>query len=106
VTTAKKSEQRIPRINAGKMEMRMRSTEESLGDILLHDLSIEREKDKILPTDSFRRDLGLDSLGFVELKTQVEIKFGIVITDDDFTPENFATISSLASLIDRCRSAQ
>jgi hypothetical protein len=28
-----------------------------------------------------------------------------VISDDDFTPENFATLSSLTSLITRCRSA-
>jgi len=83
----------------------MSSIDDCLRDILLEDLFIERDRDKILPTDSLRSDFGVDSLGFVELKAQVEIRFGIVISDDDFTPENFATISSLASLIDRRRSA-
>lgn len=83
----------------------MSSIEDCLKDILLEDLFVEREKDKILTTDSLRQDLGLDSLGFVELKTQVETRFNITISDDDFTPENFSTISSLTNLINLCRSA-
>jgi acyl carrier protein len=83
----------------------MSSIEDRLRDILIEDLFVEFEKDRILPTYSLRRDLGIDSLGFVELKDQVEKRFSIVITDDEFTPENFSTISSLASLIDRYRSA-
>lgn len=83
----------------------MSSIEDCLRDILIEDLFVELPKDKILSTYSFRQDLGIDSLGFVELREQVEKRFGIVISDDDFTPENFATISSLTSLIDRCSSA-
>lgn len=83
----------------------MTSVEDCLRDILIEDLFVEVEKDRILPTDSFRQDLGIDSLGFVELKEQVERRFGIAISDDDFTPENFSTISSLTSLIDRYCSA-
>ena len=79
--------------------------EDSLRDILIEDLFVEFEKERILPTYSLRQDLGIDSLGFVELKEQVERRFGIVIPDDDFTPENFATVSSLTSLIHRQRSA-
>ena len=82
----------------------MNSIEDCLRDILIDDLFVEFEKDKILTTASLRRDLGIDSLGFVELKGQVEKCFGIVISDDEFTPENFSTISTLASLITRrCR---
>lgn len=83
----------------------MSSIEDCLRDILIEDLFVELPKEKILSTYSFRQDLGIDSLGFVELREQVEKRFGIVISDDDFTPENFATISSLTSLIDRCSSA-
>ena len=83
----------------------MSEIEDCLRDILLEDLFIEREKGRILSTESLRQDLGLDSLGFIELKTQVEMRFDIAISDDDFTPENFSTISSLTSLIDRYRSA-
>jgi acyl carrier protein len=79
----------------------MSNIEDCLRDILIEDLFVEVEKDKILPTYSLRQDLGIDSLGFVELREQVEKRFSIVIPDDDFTPENFSTISSLTSLINR-----
>jgi acyl carrier protein len=83
----------------------MSSIEDCVKDILIEDLFVEFEKDRILPTYSFRQDLGIDSLGFVELREQVEKRFSIVISDDDFTPENFSTISSLTTLIDRQCSA-
>jgi acyl carrier protein len=79
--------------------------EESIKEILVEDIFVEMAKDDISPTASLRQDIGLDSLGFVELKTQVESRHGIVIPDDDFTPENFATVESLASLVERRRSA-
>jgi acyl carrier protein len=82
-------------------EAMMGSIENCLRDILIEDLFVEFEKDRILPTYSLRQDLGIDSLGFVELREQVEKRFSIVISEDDFTPENFSTISSLASLINR-----
>ena len=79
----------------------MSSIEDCLRDILVEDLFVEFEKEKILSTYSLRQDLGIDSLGFVELREQVEKRFSIVISDDDFTPENFSTLSSLTSLINR-----
>jgi acyl carrier protein len=79
----------------------MSRIENRLKEILIEDLFVEAAKDSILPTASLRQDLGIDSLGFVELKSQVEKLFSITISEDEFTPENFATISSLASLIDR-----
>ena len=77
------------------------SVEDSLRGILVEELFVEREKDKILSTHSLRHDLGLDSVGFVELREQVEKRFGVSISEGDFTPENFATLSSLTGLIDR-----
>jgi acyl carrier protein len=79
----------------------MSSIEDCLRDILIQDLFVEFEKDRILSTASLREDLGVDSLGFVELKDQVEKRFNIVISEDEFTPENFSTLLSLAGLIDR-----
>jgi acyl carrier protein len=49
----------------------MSSIEDCLKDILIEDLFVEFEKDRILPTYSLRQDLGIDSLGFVELREQV-----------------------------------
>lgn len=84
----------------------MENVENCLKDILIEDLYVEFEKDKILPTHSLRQDLGVDSLGFVELKDQIEKRFEVVIGDDDFTPENFATISSLIGLINTLSSVK
>ncbi len=77
------------------------SIEDGLRDILIAELFVEVAKDGILPTHSLRHDLGLDSVGFVELRDQVEKRFSVVISEEDFTPENFSTISALAGLIGR-----
>jgi acyl carrier protein len=79
----------------------MNSIEDRLRDILIEDLFVELEKERILSTASLRQDLGIDSLGFVELKAQVEKRFSIAISEDEFTPEHFSTISSLTALINR-----
>jgi acyl carrier protein len=79
----------------------MNAIEQRLKEILLEDLFAERKPEQILATDSLRGDFGIDSLGFVELKAQVDSAFGITICDEEFTPENFATIASLAQLIER-----
>ena len=78
----------------------MNNIEDTIKDILITDLFVETDRNEILSTHSLRNDLGVDSVGFVELKVQSEKKFGITIDDDDFTPENFATIRSIASLIE------
>jgi acyl carrier protein len=80
----------------------MSSIEDCLRTILIEHLFVAVDKDHIPPTYSLRQDLGIDSLGFVELREQVEKRFSIVISDDEFTPENFSTICTLTSLINRC----
>jgi len=82
----------------------MTDIEDDLKEILIADLYIQLDRDKILSTHSLRNDLGVDSIGFVELRQQVERRFGVAISDDDFTPENFATISTLGRLIRQRRS--
>ena len=51
--------------------------------------------------DSLRNEFGIDSLGFVELRVNCEEEFEVKISDDDFTPENFQSINSVANLIRR-----
>lgn len=50
--------------------------------------------------------VGLDSVGFVELRVLCEQKFDIEISDDDYTPENFTSIRLLANLIDHLQTAR
>jgi acyl carrier protein len=46
-------------------------------------------------------DLGIDSLGFVEILVFIEKTFMLKLIASDLTKEDFATIHSLASYISR-----
>lgn len=73
--------------------------------ILNTELFIETPADEIGLDDSLRAVHGLDSLGFVELRVQCEDVFSIRIPDDDFSPENFQSVRSVATLVRRLQGA-
>ncbi|MGW7489007.1 acyl carrier protein [Streptomyces sp. NPDC054786] len=77
------------------------SIADTIKNILVAHVYVEVPIDQMGEQDSLRDVLGVDSLGFVELRVQIEEAFEIAISDDDFTPEHFATIASLTSLIER-----
>ncbi|PWC14031.1 acyl carrier protein [Brenneria corticis] len=71
--------------------------------ILVDDLFISVPRAEIDPDINMRDGLGLDSLGFSELRAQCEYAFNVKIEDEDFTPENFDSINTLTRLISRLR---
>jgi acyl carrier protein len=73
----------------------------ALRKIVVDDLFVEITEEEIGLDDGLRTVIGLDSVGFVELRVICEQKFNIEIDDDDYTPENFTSIRLLAGLIDR-----
>jgi acyl carrier protein len=73
----------------------------ALRRIIVKDLFVEIAEDQIGLDDGLRTIVGLDSVGFVELRVLCEQKFNIEINDNDYTPENFTSIRLLAGLIDR-----
>jgi acyl carrier protein len=73
----------------------------ALRKIVVDDLFVEITEEQIGLDDGLRTVIGLDSVGFVELRVICEQKFNIEINDDDYTPENFTSIRLLAGLIDR-----
>ncbi|AOS61833.1 acyl carrier protein [Actinoalloteichus hymeniacidonis] len=77
----------------------MNDIERAIGSMLAADLFVEVPEDRMNPDDRLRGDLGLDSLGFVELRVQCENTFGVTISDADFTPENFTSIGTVAGLV-------
>jgi acyl carrier protein len=79
----------------------MSSIEDSVKEILIQDLFIAGPKETLSITDSLRGHFGVDSIGFVELRSRIEKQFGIVIAEADFTPENFANIATVTGLINR-----
>jgi acyl carrier protein len=73
----------------------------SLRKIIVHDLYVEIAEDDIGLDDGLRTVVGLDSVGFVELRVLCEQRFNVEISDNDYTPDNFRSIRQLADLIER-----
>jgi acyl carrier protein len=77
-----------------------------LRQMLVNDLFVELAPEQIGLDDGLRTVVGLDSVGFVEVRVLCERRFGIQIGDEDYTPENFSSIRRLATLIQRLQSAR
>lgn len=75
--------------------------EKTIKRILVDDLFVSVPQDEIGLDDGLRDVLGLDSLGFSELRTQCEYAFDITISDEHFVPENFSTVRDLTHLVTR-----
>lgn len=78
------------------------------------DRSFERHISRAIPrlsienglnVDEDLKNAGLDSLALVALLGDLEREYGIAITDDQLTAENFATPASIWALIVRARAA-
>ncbi|MFF4354906.1 acyl carrier protein [Streptomyces sp. NPDC001530] len=57
------------------------------------------QNDEVLDKESSLRDLGLDSLGMVELLSSLEKAYGVRFLDDLLTMETFATPGTLWSTL-------
>lgn len=75
-----------------------------LRNILADDLLVELPAESIGEADGLQSVVGLDSLGFIELRVACEQHFGVEISDADFTSENFRSLGVLADLVVRLKS--
>lgn len=73
--------------------------EDKLKTILVDELFCEVPLDQIGADDGLQEVLGLDSLGFVELRAQCEQQFGVKIAETDFTPEHFRSVRTVSALV-------
>jgi acyl carrier protein len=78
----------------------------ALRKMIVNDLFVEIAENDIGLDDGLRTVVGLDSVGFVELRVLCEQRFNIEINDDDYTPENFTSIRVLTNLIERLQAAK
>jgi acyl carrier protein len=53
------------------------------------------------PMDTQLSDLGISSLKMVNLMLAVELEFDIAIPQSDITPENFQSVNSIRSLVEK-----
>ncbi|WP_242910579.1 acyl carrier protein [Actinomadura terrae] len=77
--------------------------EGTIKNVLIDELFVDVRPEEIGLDDGLRATVGLDSLGFTELRVECENRFGVTISDEDFVPENFTSIRSLSELIRRLR---
>jgi acyl carrier protein len=77
-------------------------TVEEIQEKLIQGISIITNKDNaaIAPDKAFH-ELGIDSLGMVEILVYIEKTFKLQLIASDLTKEDFGTIHSLASCISR-----
>jgi acyl carrier protein len=78
----------------------------ALRGMIVNDLFVEIAEEEIGLDDGLRTVVGLDSVGFVELRVLCEQRFNVEIGEEDYTPENFTSIRLLANLIDRLLAAR
>ncbi|AIA69939.1 Cfa-acyl carrier protein [Pectobacterium atrosepticum SCRI1043] len=76
----------------------MKNIENTIIGILIDDLFIGIPRSEIETDINMRDGLGLDSLGFSELRAQCEYAFNIKIEDEYFTPQYFDSIQTLTKL--------
>jgi acyl carrier protein len=70
-----------------------------LKKILIDDLFVDIPEEEIGLQDSLSSDLGVDSVGFVELITLLEDKYGIQISSDESVSENFRNLEALTGFV-------
>lgn len=78
----------------------------SIKKILVTNLFVEIPEDQIGLDDGLQSVIGLDSVGFLELRVICEDQFKIRISDEDFNADSFRTVNQLASLISNLQTAQ
>jgi acyl carrier protein len=70
-----------------------------LRSALVNDLFVELPAEKIGLDDGLQTVVGLDSIGFSELRILCERKFNVQIEDADYSPDNFSSVRRLANLV-------
>ena len=92
----KKTDSNIIRERADIREMTKKAIEEKLIDGISEILSVDRSS--VVPDVPFK-ELGLDSLGFVEMLVFIEKTFSLNMVETDLTKKDFETLNSLATFI-------
>ena len=69
--------------------------------LLINDLFIDKTEEAIGLDDDLAKDVGLDSIGCAELRVLCERTFNVQIPEEEYGPENFKSVRSLATLVQR-----
>ena len=75
----------------------------ALREYIVNELLTEKPAEPIGESDNLLSSGVLDSMGLLQLVAFIEDEFGVSISSDEFQPENFQTLSSIAGLIQKKR---
>lgn len=70
-----------------------------LEQFIVEELTRGRGIDAIAPDDDLLATGIVDSHGVVELVGAIESRYGVVVPDDDLTPENFKSLNSIEAYV-------
>ncbi len=79
------------------------SVTEELEQFIVTELTQGRGIDSVAADEDLLASGVVDSHGVMELVGFIESRYGIVVDDDDLTPENFQSLASIAAFIERKR---
>lgn len=89
------------------MTMHARQTYcEAIREILKDVMDLDRETADNLPVDEDLRNYDFGSLTAVELVVALELKFNILIEEEDLLIENLCTLNRIAVLVQRLEEEQ
>ncbi len=83
-------------------EQKTQTIEESVRQLMIERAWLEQQ-DSVSDTDSLVDHGVIDSLTMMELIGFLERTYGIQVTDDELIPENFETLSAIASYVGQKR---
>ena len=82
----------------------MSPTETTIRTFLIEDVFYDRDLKDLKPDDSLLSKGLLDSMSILKTVTFCEEQFGITIPDEDVLPDNFESVKTIASLVERVKS--
>lgn len=77
------------------------SIAESVERFVVEEIAVGRGIESVAHDEDLLASDILDSLGIMELVAFLEEQYGIRVSDDDLTPENFQTVDSIVGFVDR-----
>jgi len=86
-------------------EKNPQTVEESVRQLMIERAWLEQQ-DSVSDTDSLVEQGVIDSLTMMELIGFLERTYEIQVTDNELIPENFETLSAIASFVEQKRTSQ
>ena len=74
-----------------------------LEQFIVSELTQGRGIDSVAPDEDLLASGIVDSHGVMEMVAFLEQRYGVSVTDDDLTPENFQSLSSIEAFVARKR---